>query len=106
VPQEARIMHEEPFAQIAPIASFSETEEVLKRANDVPFGPGYVFSRDLGNATKAAEGLEVGMVGVNDVLLATAEAPFGGLKESGTGREGGMLGIRDYLEAKYIKARP
>ena len=61
--------------------------------------------KSLRTATLAAEALEVGMVGVNDMLLATAEAPFGGVKESGMGREGGALGIRDYLEPKYIKAR-
>ncbi|MEO9340777.1 NAD-dependent succinate-semialdehyde dehydrogenase [Mesorhizobium sp. SB112] len=106
VPDCARIMRDEPFAPIAPIATFTDYDEVIARANNVPFGlAGYVFSRDLRLATKAAEDLETGMVGVNDLLLATAEAPFGGIKESGMGREGGMLGIRDYLEAKYIKTR-
>lgn len=106
VPGEARIMRDEPFAPIAPITAFTDFDEVIARANDVPFGlAGYVFSRDLSVATRAAEQLEVGMVGINDMLLATAEAPFGGVKESGMGREGGMLGIRDYLEAKYIKTR-
>lgn len=106
VPNSARIMHDEPFAPIAPIATFTDSDEVVRRANDVPFGlAGYVFSGDLAVATRAVERLEVGMVGVNDLLLATAEAPFGGVKESGMGREGGMLGIRDYLEAKYIKTR-
>lgn len=106
VPDDARIMRDEPFAPIAPITTFTGFDEVLERANGLPFGlAGYVFSRDLGTATRAAEQLEVGMVGVNDLLLATAEAPFGGIKESGMGREGGMLGIRDYLEAKYVKVR-
>lgn len=106
VSDDARIMSDEPFAPIAPIASFSNYDEVMKRANGLPFGlAGYVFSKDLAVTTRAAEDLEVGMVGVNDMLLATAEAPFGGVKESGMGREGGMLGIRDYLEAKYIKTK-
>jgi len=106
VPDEARIMIEEPFAPVAPIATFKEFDDVVERANSLPFGlAGYVFSKNLRTATLAAEAIEVGMVGVNEVLLAAAEAPFGGIKESGMGREGGALGIRDYLEAKYIKTR-
>jgi succinate-semialdehyde dehydrogenase/glutarate-semialdehyde dehydrogenase len=81
-------------------------EEVIHPANDVPFGlAGYVFSDSLATATRAGEALEVGMVGVNDMVLAAAEIPFGGIKESGMGREGGRLGIFDYLEPKYIKFR-
>jgi succinate-semialdehyde dehydrogenase/glutarate-semialdehyde dehydrogenase len=106
VPDEARIMHEEPFGPVAPLASFRDFDEVIARANAVPFGlAGYVFSRALDTATRASEALEVGMVGVNDMLLAAAEIPFGGIKESGTGREGGRLGILDYLEPKYVKLR-
>jgi succinate-semialdehyde dehydrogenase/glutarate-semialdehyde dehydrogenase len=106
VPDEARIMVEEPFGPAAPISTFTDFDEVLSRANAVPFGlAGYVFTKSLRTATLASEALEVGMVGMNDMLLATAEAPFGGVKESGMGREGGALGIRDYLEPKYIKAR-
>ncbi|MGV6875199.1 NAD-dependent succinate-semialdehyde dehydrogenase [Pseudochelatococcus sp. B33] len=106
VPDDARIMNDEPFAPIAPLTTFADYDDVIARANAVPFGlAGYVFSRNLRLANKAARDLETGMVGVNDLLLATAEAPFGGVKESGMGREGGMLGIRDYLEAKYIKTR-
>ena len=72
----------------------------------LPFGlAGYVFSNSIKTATLAAEALEVGMVGVNDMMLASAEAPFGGVKESGMGREGGALGLRDYMEAKYIKLK-
>jgi succinate-semialdehyde dehydrogenase/glutarate-semialdehyde dehydrogenase len=106
VPDDALIMREEPFAPIAPIASFSDEEEVLRRANALPFGlAAYVFSNDARRAQQTAERLESGMVGINEVLLATAEAPFGGIKESGYGREGGSLGIRDYLEPKYIRHR-
>jgi succinate-semialdehyde dehydrogenase / glutarate-semialdehyde dehydrogenase len=106
VPNGARIMTEEPFGPAAPIATFTDFDEVMSRANALPFGlAGYVFTKSLRTATLASEALEVGMVGVNDMLLATAEAPFGGIKESGMGREGGALGIRDYLESKYIKAR-
>jgi succinate-semialdehyde dehydrogenase / glutarate-semialdehyde dehydrogenase len=99
-------MNEEPFGPVAPVTSFKTLEEVLPRANGLPFGlAGYVFTSSLKTATLASEALEVGMVGVNDMLLACAEAPFGGVKESGMGREGGSLGIHDYLEPKYIKAR-
>lgn len=106
VPDAAVIMQEEPFAPIAPIARFRNLDEVIARANATPFGlTGYVFSQHLTMATFAAEALEVGMVGVNEVGIASAEAPFGGIKESGMGREGGSLGIKDYLEAKFIKIR-
>ena len=106
VPDDARVMVEEPFGPVAPIAIFNDFDDVIRRANALPFGlAGYVFTKSLRTATMASEALEVGMVGVNDMLLATAEAPFGGVKESGMGREGGSLGIRDYLEPKYIKTR-
>lgn len=106
VTDDAAIMQEEPFGPVAPISTFSDFDEVIGRANGVPFGlAGYVFSKSLEIANRAAEALEVGMVGVNDMLLAAAEIPFGGIKESGMGREGGKLGILDYLEPKYIKVR-
>ncbi|TCP41819.1 NAD-dependent succinate-semialdehyde dehydrogenase [Rhodovulum marinum] len=106
VPDDARVMHEEPFGPIAPITPFRDYDEVMERANSLPFGlAGYVFSNDLTTATKAYEDLECGMIGVNEMLLATAEAPFGGIKESGMGREGGSLGIHDYLDPKYVKMK-
>jgi succinate-semialdehyde dehydrogenase/glutarate-semialdehyde dehydrogenase len=106
VPDAARIMNEEPFAPVAPITTFRDYDEVIRRANALPFGlAGYVFSHSTRTATLAAEALEVGMVGVNDMMLASAEAPFGGIKESGMGREGGILGLRDYMEPKYIKLK-
>ena len=106
VPANADLLVQEPFGPVAPIMTFSDFDEVVQRANAVPFGlAGYVFSDSLQTATRAAEALEVGMVGVNDMLLAAAEAPFGGIKESGMGREGGRLGIFDYLEPKYMKFR-
>jgi succinate-semialdehyde dehydrogenase/glutarate-semialdehyde dehydrogenase len=106
VPEDAEIMASEPFAPIAPIVPFSSFDDVIERANSLPFGlAAYVFSTSLSTATRASEALECGMVGVNDMLLAAAEIPFGGVKESGTGREGGQLGIKDYLEPKYIKIR-
>ena len=106
VPDDAMVMTEEPFGPIAPLTTFTEYDEVMTRANSLPFGlAGYVFTHDLGTATRASEDIEVGMVGVNEMLLATAEAPFGGIKESGMGREGGSLGIHDYLEPKYVKMK-
>ena len=104
VPDDARIMHDEPFAPIAPITGFTDVDEVIARANGVPYGlAGYVFSNDAALAQTTAERLETGMVGINEMLIATAEAPFGGMKDSGFGREGGALGILDYLEPKYIR---
>jgi succinate-semialdehyde dehydrogenase/glutarate-semialdehyde dehydrogenase len=106
VPDDARIMVEEPFAPVASLTTFSDEEEVLERANALPFGlAGYVFSNDAERAMRTAEGLEVGMVGINELRLAAAELPFGGVKESGFGREGGSLGIFDYLEPKAIRHR-
>jgi succinate-semialdehyde dehydrogenase/glutarate-semialdehyde dehydrogenase len=106
VPEVADIMTTEPFAPVAPVATFASFDDVIERANSVPFGlAAYVFSTSLATTTRASEALEAGMVGVNDMLLASAEIPFGGVKESGMGREGGQLGMRDYLEPKYIKLR-
>lgn len=106
VPDDAMIMRDEPFAPIAPIAGFTDLEEVLARANGTPFGlAAYVFTNNAALAAITAERIEAGMVGINETLLATAEAPFGGVKESGFGREGGALGIKDYLETKYIRHR-
>lgn len=104
VPDDARIMVEEPFAPIAPLTTFADEDEVIERANALPFGlASYVFSNDAERAQRTAERIEAGMVGVNEMLLAAAEIPFGGVKESGYGREGGALGIKDYLEPKFIR---
>ncbi len=106
VPDDAMVMNHEPFGPIAPITTFTDYDEVMARANSLPFGlAGYIFSDNLSTATRAYEDLEVGMVGVNEMLLATAEAPFGGIKESGMGREGGSFGIQDYLNPKYVKIK-
>ena len=106
VPDTARIMLDEPFAPVAPIASFKDFDDVIARANSTPFGlAAYVFTHDSALAAETAEAIEAGMVGINETLLATAEAPFGGTKESGFGREGGSLGILDYLTPKYIRHR-
>lgn len=106
VPQHAAIMQHEPFAPIAPIAPFSSFDQAIELANSTPYGlASYLFSRSLKTATLASEAIEAGMVGINDMAIASAEMPFGGVKESGMGREGGALGIRDYLEPKFIKTR-
>jgi succinate-semialdehyde dehydrogenase/glutarate-semialdehyde dehydrogenase len=102
VPDEARIMHEEPFGPVAPITTFSDFDDVIRRANSTELGlASYVFTKSLKRAHETSEAIEAGMVGVNTYALATAEAPFGGVKESGFGREGGSFGIKDYLDVKY-----
>jgi succinate-semialdehyde dehydrogenase/glutarate-semialdehyde dehydrogenase len=103
VPPGARLTCEEVFGPVMPIFRFGSLEEGLRLANDTPYGlAGYVFTRDLQQAITVAEGLEFGIIGLNDMVPATAECPFGGMKESGQGREGGAEGIEDYLETKYV----
>ena len=106
VPEDALIMRQEPFAPVAPIAPFSSFDEAIRLANSTAYGlASYLFSNSLKTATLASEAIEAGMVGVNELGIASAEMPFGGVKESGMGREGGSLGIRDYLEPKFIRTR-
>lgn len=96
-------MNEETFGPVAPIATFDSLDEVIKRANNTPFGlAAYLFTQDINEAVYLAESLEYGIVGVNDGLPSTPQAPFGGWKESGLGREGGHHGIEEFLEIKYI----
>jgi len=102
VPDSARVMNEEPFGPIAPLATFRDFDEVMQRANALSVGlGGYVFTRNLKRAHEAVDAMETGMVGVNTFALASPETPFGGIKESGFGREGGAMGIKDYLDVKY-----
>jgi succinate-semialdehyde dehydrogenase / glutarate-semialdehyde dehydrogenase len=97
------VMREETFGPVAPIATFESDDEVLARANRGPYGlAGYFYTKDLSRAWRVAEGLEYGIVGVNDPLPSTAQAPFGGYKESGLGREGGTEGMDAFLETKYV----
>ena len=106
VPDNARIMIDEPFGPIAPIASFVDFDEVIERANSTPYGlASYLFTTSLKTAALASERIEAGMVGINELAIASAEMPFGGVKQSGIGREGGAFGIQDYLEPKFIKTR-
>ena len=103
VPREAVIFNEETFAPVAPLFKFRTEEEAVKLANDTPFGlAAYFYTRDLGRAVRVSEALEYGMVGVNEGLISTEVAPFGGMKESGVGREGSKYGIEEYLEVKYV----
>ncbi|WP_054957775.1 NAD-dependent succinate-semialdehyde dehydrogenase [Paenibacillus dakarensis] len=96
-------MNEETFGPLAPISVFRTIEEAIQRANNSPYGlAAYVFTEHIGEAVQIAEALEYGIVGVNDPLPSTAQAPFGGFKESGLGREGGRYGIEEFLEIKYI----
>ncbi|KKO54437.1 NAD-dependent succinate-semialdehyde dehydrogenase [Paenibacillus sp. DMB20] len=96
-------MKEETFGPVAPITMFKTVEEAVERANNSPYGlAAYVFTEHLGEAVRIAEALDYGIVGINDPLPSTAQAPFGGFKESGLGREGGHYGIEEYLETKYI----
>jgi succinate-semialdehyde dehydrogenase/glutarate-semialdehyde dehydrogenase len=94
---------EETFGPLAPIFAFDTEDEVLALANDSEFGlASYFYSRDVGRVMRVAEKLESGIVGVNTGLISTAEAPFGGVKQSGLGREGSKYGLEDFLEVKYI----
>lgn len=103
VPASARLLTEEIFGPVAPVASFSDEAEAIARANDTEFGlVGYVFTKDLSRAIRVAEALEFGMVGINQGIVSNPAAPFGGVKQSGFGREGGFEGIEEYLETKYV----
>lgn len=100
---EMKFMKEEIFGPVAPVFRFETEEEAVALANDTEFGLAcYFYTGDLGRAFRVMEGLKYGMVGVNEGLITTPEAPFGGVKESGIGREGGHQGIEDYLDTKYV----
>jgi succinate-semialdehyde dehydrogenase/glutarate-semialdehyde dehydrogenase len=98
-----KVANEETFGPLAPLFKFDTEEEVIRRANDTIFGlASYFYARDIGRITRVQEQLEYGMVGVNTGLISTEVAPFGGVKQSGLGREGSHHGIEDYMELKYI----
>lgn len=98
-----RVAQEEIFAPIAPVFRFEDEEEVIRRANDTEFGlASYFYSQNLNRVIRVSERLAFGMVGVNTGLVSNAAAPFGGVKQSGLGREGSKYGIEDYLEIKYV----
>ncbi|HMM52819.1 MAG TPA: NAD-dependent succinate-semialdehyde dehydrogenase [Burkholderiaceae bacterium] len=103
VTSQMRVAREETFGPVAPLFRFHTDEEAIAMANDTEFGlAAYFYSRDIGRIFRAAEGIESGMIGVNTGLISTAEAPFGGVKQSGLGREGSKYGIDEYLEVKYL----
>lgn len=98
-----KLMTEEPFAPVMPILDFAKLDEVIAAANNTPYGlAAYVFTNDLTVATRMAEGLEAGIIAINDPVPATPQCPFGGMKESGLGRELGIEGLDAYLETKYV----
>jgi succinate-semialdehyde dehydrogenase/glutarate-semialdehyde dehydrogenase len=100
---EARMLKEEIFGPVAPVTGFQSEEDAIAAANDTEFGlVAYVFTRDLKRAIRVIEGLETGMVGLNQGMVSNAGAPFGGVKQSGIGREGGFEGIDEFLEVKYV----
>ncbi len=102
-PQDARVFSEEIFGPVAPIATFSSEEQALAAANRTEYGlVAYVYTCDLSRAFRVCEGIEAGMVGLNQGVVSNAAAPFGGVKQSGFGREGGFEGIAEYLETKYV----
>lgn len=98
-----RILEEETFGPVAPIVAFTDQGEAIRAANATPYGlAAYIWTRDIGRAFRVAEALDFGIVGVNDGLPATPHAPFGGVKNSGIGREGGRWGLEEYLDVKYV----
>jgi succinate-semialdehyde dehydrogenase/glutarate-semialdehyde dehydrogenase len=103
VPRDARMSDEEIFGPVAPLTSFKDEAEAIAAANDTEYGlVAYVFTNDLRRALRVAESIETGMVGLNQGVVSNPAAPFGGVKQSGLGREGGAVGIDEFLETKYI----
>jgi succinate-semialdehyde dehydrogenase / glutarate-semialdehyde dehydrogenase len=97
------VAREETFGPVAPLFRFTTEEEAIRMANDTEFGLAcYFYTRDIGRVWRVAEGLEYGIVGINEGIISAAEAPFGGMKESGIGREGSHHGVEEYLEIKYM----
>jgi succinate-semialdehyde dehydrogenase/glutarate-semialdehyde dehydrogenase len=103
ISDDARVLKEEIFGPVAPVKDFSSEEEAIAAANDTEYGlVAYVFTRDMKRALRVCEGLETGMVGLNQGMVSNVGAPFGGVKQSGLGREGGHWGIEEFLETKYV----
>jgi succinate-semialdehyde dehydrogenase/glutarate-semialdehyde dehydrogenase len=100
---DALLLHEETFGPVAPVLTFKDDAEAIQMANDTPYGlASYLYTQNLDRAIRVAEALEYGIVGLNDGIPSTPQAPFGGVKNSGIGREGGKWGIEEYLDVKYI----
>ncbi len=103
VPDSARVLKEEIFGPVAPVSAFDSEEAAVAAANDTEFGlVAYVFTSDLKRAFRVVEALQSGMVGLNQGIVSNPAAPFGGVKQSGIGREGGPEGIDEYLDVKYV----
>jgi succinate-semialdehyde dehydrogenase / glutarate-semialdehyde dehydrogenase len=103
VPADAELLREEIFGPVAPVKGFDDEDEAIAAANDTEFGlVAYVYTRDIKRALRVVERLETGMVGLNQGMVSNPAAPFGGIKQSGFGREGGPEGIEEYLETKYV----
>ncbi|MBV9491954.1 MAG: NADP-dependent succinate-semialdehyde dehydrogenase [Verrucomicrobia bacterium] len=103
VSQQMKVAHEETFGPLAPLFRFETDEEAIRLANDTEFGlASYFYGRDIGRIWRAAEGLESGMVGINTGMISTEVAPFGGVKQSGLGREGSHYGLDEFVEVKYL----
>ena len=103
VTRDMRVAREETFGPIAPLFRFSDEADVVAQANDTEFGlAAYFYARDLGRVWRVAEALEYGMVAVNSGILSTEVAPFGGIKQSGLGREGSKYGVDEFVEIKYV----
>jgi succinate-semialdehyde dehydrogenase/glutarate-semialdehyde dehydrogenase len=103
VPAGARVLREEIFGPVAPVVTFENDDQAIRLANDTVYGlVSYVFTESLRRGVRYAEALETGMVGLNKGVVSTPAAPFGGVKQSGLGREGGRIGIDEYLETKYV----
>ncbi|MDP1878273.1 MAG: NAD-dependent succinate-semialdehyde dehydrogenase [Actinomycetota bacterium] len=103
VDETMQVMQEETFGPVAPLSVFTDEDDVVARANATPFGlSAYIFTRDLNRAIRVSEALEFGTVGINDSTFSAVQAPFGGYKESGLGREGGNMGLEEFMETKFI----
>jgi succinate-semialdehyde dehydrogenase/glutarate-semialdehyde dehydrogenase len=102
-PADARCVTEEIFGPVAPVVAFDDVDEAFTLANDTPFGlAAYAYTRDVGLALRATHEIEAGMIGINRGMVSDASAPFGGVKQSGLGREGGAAGLEEYLETVYV----
>jgi succinate-semialdehyde dehydrogenase/glutarate-semialdehyde dehydrogenase len=97
------VMNEETFGPVAPVVGFNSEDEVLSYANELPYGlAAFFYTHDISRAMRVAERLEYGIVGVNDYRFGAVQIPFGGVKQSGYGKEGGRLGLEEFLETKLI----
>ena len=103
VPDDAKMLNEEIFGPVASIQTFKSEDEAIKRANDTEYGlVAYLYTKDLSRGMRVSEKLDFGMIGLNRGLVSDPAAPFGGVKQSGIGREGARAGLEEYLETQYL----